>query len=42
MTPRIIQDFRPDEIILGYWREVLDIHETDDVLPVELLMEDIQ
>lgn len=33
-----IQDFRPDEIILGYWKQVLDINETDDLLDVELLI----
>lgn len=37
MTPRIVQDFRPDEIIMGYWREVLDITESDDIYPVEVL-----
>lgn len=38
--PRIVQDFRPDEIIIGYWRQALDIGQNDDVLPVEILMED--
>jgi len=38
----IIQDFRPDEIILGYWKEVLDIREDDEVLDVELLMGDAE
>lgn len=37
-APRVvIQDFRPDEIILAYWREVLDIGENDEVLPVEFM-----
>ena len=37
--PRVIQDFRPDEIIIGYWREVLDIRENDEVFPVEIFIE---
>jgi hypothetical protein len=37
----IIQSFRPDEIVLAYWREVLDISELDELLPVETLMEDL-
>lgn len=40
--PRIVQDFRPDEIIIGYWRQTLDIGQNDDVLPVELLKEDCE
>ena len=34
----IIQAFRPDEIIQGYWKEILNITETDELLPVETLM----
>lgn len=38
--PRVVQDFRPDEIILGYWAQVLDIGQNDEVYAVELLMEE--
>lgn len=33
----IVQDFRPDPIIRLYWREVLDIKPTDELLEVEIL-----
>lgn len=40
MTPPVVvQDFRPDEIIQGYWEQILDIGQNDEIYPVELFME---
>lgn len=38
MPPKIvISEFRPDQIIIGYWREVLAIEEDAEMLEVEHL-----
>jgi hypothetical protein len=38
-VPRIIQDFRPDEIILAYWKMVTVIEEDAEIFPLEILKE---
>lgn len=32
-----ISDFRPDSIIMAYWKEILDVHEDDEILAVEFV-----
>lgn len=32
-----ISDFRPDGVIVGYWKEIIHIEEDAVILPVEYL-----
>lgn len=36
--PIVVQDFRPDEIIIAYFVQILDIGQNDIVYDVEILM----
>lgn len=33
----VIQNFRPEPIIIGYWKEVIAIEEDAEIKPVEFL-----
>lgn len=37
MNPKVIQQFRPDAIVIGYWREVLAIEEDAEMGEVTFL-----
>ena len=37
----VLSDFRPDEIITGYWKQVLDIGQDDTIWPVEFIKEEL-